>query len=83
MAERRFREKFNSAIVFAPTFSRKREHINPYSLYMRKISRPNYVQEMLEATSIDALAVTYIGDPFNRPADLMFLIDSIPVKYDL
>ena len=75
-------KKFNSAIVFAPTFSGPRSEINQYPKW-RKEARPRQIKQMTQAKTIKALIFAYEDDKFNRPKELNFLPKKYPNSVEL
>ena len=78
----RVENKFNSAIVFAPTFSGSRSEINQYPVW-RKEARPRQIKQMTKAKIVKALIFAYEDDAFNRPQELIFLKKKYPSSVKL
>lgn len=84
MAEHLFPDKFNGVLAFAPAFAGTREERNSFSLIpWFKLSRTYQKKEMLTASKIRALVFAYDGDPFERPEDLIFLVENYPNSVNL
>jgi pimeloyl-ACP methyl ester carboxylesterase len=77
MAAARFGHKVNGVIAFAPAFAGPRAEEERYP-WWRQEARPRQAQELLDAPSLTALVFAYEDDPFERPADLGFLVEAHP-----
>jgi predicted esterase len=75
-------KKFNSAIVFAPTFSGPRSEISQYPKWRRE-ARPRQIKKMTKAKTVKALIFAYEDDKFNRPQELIFLKEKYPNSVEL
>jgi len=69
--------KFNAVVAFAPAFAGKRSEINQYPVWRKEI-RPRQVKKMISNNEIEALIIAYKNDPYNRPQELQFLIETFP-----
>jgi len=72
-------ERFNGVIAFAPAFAGRRDEVN-IAPWWRNTVRPNQIEDMLGAPTMDALVFAYENDAYNRPQDLLFLKDRYPFK---
>lgn len=66
--------KFNAAIVFAPAFAGPRTEAGIYPIWRGEI-RPKHVTKMTSFDQMRALVFAYDNDPYNRTAELKFLVD--------
>ena len=69
--------KFNAAIVFAPAFAGPRAEASEYPIWRGEI-RPKHVAKMTSFDQVRALVFAYDNDPYNRTAELKFLVDRYP-----
>ena len=68
-------DRFNALIGYAPECCGRRDLESDYPRWRTKI-RPQQIEQMLMADSIDALLFAYEDDIYNRPAELGFLTEA-------
>ena len=68
-------DRFNGGILFAPAFSGPRYETTIFPVW-RKVIRPKQINEISKAKRLNFLVFAYEDDPFNRPKDLGFLLNS-------
>jgi len=68
-------DSFNGGVLFAPAFSGPRYETTIFPVW-RKVIRPKQINEISKAKRLNFLVFAYEDDPFNRPKDLGFLLNS-------